>query len=52
MSGSCDEITEELKSLPDGSVVSIGCRNCEGIEEHKKVGKVTICLNCNYESEI
>lgn len=49
----------DLEKAPIGTVIGMGCQNCEGLEEHKKIDKDTWeCLNCgyietlNYEEEV
>lgn len=38
---------EQLDELPDNSIVVMGCRDCEGAEEHKKVSGTWVCQWCN-----
>ena len=40
---SMDLTREELNALPDGSLVQMGCMECEGGEMHKKVDGEWIC---------
>lgn len=46
-----DLTIEDLKKLEQGAIVSMGCRQCEGHEEHKKVDDKWICLWCGYKGE-
>ena len=41
---------EDMKDQKVGSIVTMGCRECEGCEEHQKLlnGKCK-CLNCGEE---
>lgn len=42
-----DVTLEEMKDMSIGSVVSMGCRGCEGFEEHKKISNENwLCNNC------
>lgn len=37
---------KELQNAEEGTIVVMGCRNCEGGEEHKKVGDSWVCQWC------
>lgn len=43
---------EDLLGLADGSLITIGCRGCEGLEEHKKEHNNLICLTCGDSQDI
>ena len=42
-----DYTDEEIAMMPDGSLVDMACRRCEGLEEHRKIDGEWICTWCN-----
>jgi len=43
---------EELQKQSEGVVVKMGCANCEGFEEHKKVNDEWVCQWCGKDERV
>lgn len=44
-----EQFIEEMEKAEQGSIVSMGCKNCEGYEKHKKVADGWVCQCCGHK---